>query len=43
MLSLGDAAETDFLKSLQVDPQTITPVTVMMAPPVRLLAAIPTT
>jgi hypothetical protein len=39
VLNLGDAAETDFLKSLQVDPQTITPVTVMMAPPAAVIGS----
>ena len=33
VLNPGDAAETAFLKSLQVDPQTATPVTVLMSPP----------
>ena len=32
-LNAGDPAEASFLKSLQVDPQTATPVTVLMAPP----------
>jgi len=38
-LNLGDAAETDFLKSLQIDPQTATPVTVLMAPPAAVIGA----
>jgi hypothetical protein len=33
VLQAGDAAEESFLKNLQVDPQTATPVTVLMAPP----------
>ena len=39
VLNLGDAAETDFLKSLQVDPQTVTPVTVLMAPPAAVIGS----
>ena len=39
VLNLGDAAEAAFLKDLQVDPQTITPVTVMMAPPAAVIGS----
>jgi hypothetical protein len=36
-LDAGDPAETPFLKSLQVDPQTSGPVTVVMSPPGSVL------
>ena len=39
VLNLGDAAETDFLKSLQVDPKSVTPVTVLMAPPAAVIGS----
>ena len=39
VLNLGDAAETAFLKSLQVDPKTVTPVTVLMAPPAAVIGS----
>jgi hypothetical protein len=32
-LNADDPAEADFLQSLQVDPKTPTPVTVLMSPP----------
>lgn len=37
VLNPSDTAETPFLKSLQVDPQTTVPVTVLMAPPGALM------
>ena len=42
VLNLGDAAETDSSKSLQVDPQSVAPVTVMMAPPAAVIGTMPT-
>jgi hypothetical protein len=39
VMNLGDAAEAAFLKDLQVDPQSITPVTVMMAPPAAVIGS----
>ena len=38
-LHLGDAAEMVLLKSLQIDPQTATPLTVLMAPPAAVIGS----
>ena len=37
VLNASDPAETAFLKSLQVDPQTLAPVTVLMSPPASVV------
>ncbi|MCE5269177.1 MAG: hypothetical protein LLG00_14975 [Planctomycetaceae bacterium] len=39
-LNAGDAAEVGFLRDLKVDPQTATPVTLLMAPPASVVATL---